>query len=454
MKQYLLSFSFLLISLFSYGQETKVVLDSNFVYIDNNQNEWILSYKKYYEYDQEVQLTRYEHYDKFGYQKERYSYNKQNLIDTIFINTLYISRDSAKYSKFRVKTYTNNLILSDIEYSLSKLDNSWYEGRRYDYEYNDKGWLINEITDSSYRLHYEYNEDSLLTRLQDQFKTSNGNWGNFITITYQYDNNKNLIRRTDSNNDGAVETLYFYDALNRRIKDSTTTMDIWGAFPQSKTIYEYDNQNRLTARYYYNSLGYCFDRNLFSYHSNGQLEEYNWQNRDSLTGPWQNRTKNYDLFNSADQIIESYKDLVWDRQFNDWKYGRKIINQYNDFGLKSEMTQTTRGDNFQNSFPFKDSKEQWFYSEKEVIIPELPPIEENCPFLNPYLPFTTVHCENWELYTEYQLQVYSIDGRFVYNKNFIGCDGFRVEKQLNKGWYVFLVLENGKPIQKQKILVF
>ena len=167
--------------------------------------------------------------------------NNTHYIEYEYSTTGNISGSIMPSERSESYTYTDN----------GNLDTITSDGKAYDYDYYDTGFIKSITYPGNLKTEYEYDNINRVTEIA----TSKNN--NVINqFEYEYDNNGNVIKETRNNN----ETSYSYDSLNRLI--SVTYSD------GSSVSYEYDATNNRTKETYSNG-----DVKDYVYNDKYQLEE-------------------------------------------------------------------------------------------------------------------------------------------------------------------------------------
>lgn len=449
---------------FGFGQ-TKVLLDSSFYYYGVSPSVWEQWGRTYYQYDKFGKITQKQeiaYNSAFGWKdtKENYFYNEYGWNDLITHATRWGNETIWKMTMRTAISYNSKG--SPIKYVSEQIEsNLWDTIGITHYEYDTKNRRISISSSDYYRYVYAYDDKDSIVRTAHEVLRF-GNWEAEDEQLYDYDENGNLIRTYFAYytpNYPAWEHRYTYDSLNRQITKTRHYHDYSGNTTKLvRDTFIYNNQNQIVEQYvneFINTWESKNERFLYTYNANGMLSEKIQQYRNNSNSPWYNYAKEYIVYDQENQPIEIYTNVFWSVHNQLWYGGERRTFEYDTYGMISlNSYKDWVGDI--NGYPRNQYKNLYFYSEKEINTPDFSPPnpEENCFFTNPYQPFTTINCTDWVIDKTYQLQVFSIDGKLTYKTNFLGFDGFRVEKNLDRGWYVFVVLEDGKIVKKQKILVF
>jgi|GEM_PF-6103611 hypothetical protein len=438
------------------SQTTAITLDSFQHYYYSN-GQYILSYTTYYEYNDKAVLTK-EYWKLAGNttvfpirDMKIYTYSR-NLNDTTY--QFRAGNTSVLLSDYTVNTYNKDSLI--IKKQLFQINaDTVISVQTTEWEYDDAKRIIKETNNDASRAYWIYNQDDLLIKFQSQTKL-NGIWSNFNHTNYTYNSKKLLTQYQIFYQDTIqrYDNKFYYDNQDREILYISHRMSSWNELKyKDSTAYNAQGQK---AGYYYarwenDTWQHPYTRYLYTYDNNGnQTEELveDWEQADSQ---WVYSNKEVDLYNNDNQKTHHYWQRWWNRDTEDWYGGFVETYFYNEDGNISEKFINMWVDSL-NTFTQDAAKTIYFYSEKEIALDYLPPIAENCPFVNPYPIATPIYCENWEINQMYDLQVFSIDGRIVYNTKFCGLEGFQVNKNLPKAYYIFVILDAGKILQKQKIL--
>jgi hypothetical protein len=275
---------------------------------------------------------------------------------------------------------------------------------------------------------------------------------------------------------------YFYDSLNREtevlystegfgnsaqvfqkstsyytgnnLKLDSITYQFWyqdtWQLPGLKEIYDYDSFGNISER-----IRQQLDSNGNSHNEGRWFSFYNDDNllEEFVTQIWVNgnlldQYRELYYYND-DNLLEEFVKENWNSDNQEWVNEEiKTYTYYPDKVLKSETIAQSQTVN-QNE---RTSKKIYYRSQKTILSSN--DDVATCLFPNPYVHQQQVYCEALEAEKEYNFMAFNLLGQTVYQTNFIGQDGFKVTKDLENGWYIFVVLEDGKILQKQKILIY
>ncbi|MCK4664814.1 MAG: T9SS type A sorting domain-containing protein [Bacteroidales bacterium] len=200
-----------------------------------------------------------------------------------------VNKDTCQY----YQTYMQ-VIDSCYKYIWSDSENDWEILSKYIYSYDTLG-TITEY------LRHEYDEESILWNETDKCYSLYTDSGEIAMLTYLIDNEGDLI------NDYRDSLLY--DADNKLTEEYNLIWDnnLSDWLFQTKLTYDYYEKDSISEKF-----------------------EYSW---DTSTNTWINNIKHQFLYdnNITEQIA------IWDTSSISWLDYQKIITNYNDFGLDSEI---------------------------------------------------------------------------------------------------------------------
>jgi hypothetical protein len=459
MKKNLLTTILLFSLTFVFSQETKVVLDSSFYRYGLGSIAGLeLRTGSYYEYNIQTDNVKETIVENGIARMQIKTYNNLGLVDTIVFlekriwDTIFIKVNRSIYC-YNV----DSLVINQFNYYWNTNDNNWVFRNKEGFSYNsDKKMVEHRISSNNERYYWEYKDDGLLIKKSRQEKVAN-DWRNLEETSYSYDSQNNLLEELYEAYGGFLPIYdrdsYTYNAENLLITKTHYALTqppliILRAYTRDSFVY--NNQNQLVESYFFTNYS---DWNLlrstgYTYYPNGLLQE-------TFQLPI-NGSKTEYFYNTENQIIEEQGQYYWDTLNLRWDSGLSVYYTYDDFQNLSKKSREQWNYNLSNELIERFYEHTYFYSEKEILKIEDSEPEglTKCLFTNPYQISTIVNCIDWEMNTNYDLQVYSVDGSLKYSDSFNGFEGFRVNKYLHRGWYVFVVLEDEKVLQTQKILVF
>lgn len=456
----------LLISINIQAQQTIAVLDSVYYYESSNGQDWVLSSLIYNDYNSEAKIIEKRNLYKNGHHgwstdKEIYHYNIQKRQDTITLATWSDTENDWYYHTQRIYKYnSDNNLIRIVNQQWNETTQLWEIFTSTTLEYDNQNRWINQLSNEVNRRTRTYDDNNRLTR--DVFEyLENNQWLTLYSTIYEYNVIGQITRLYYSSNTFNPpifrETIYTYNNQHLRTSQVVSETNAWGQIPPLKDTFIYNVNNQLVERQkadWINDKWIWFNsRYLYEYDVNENPAVSLIQIRHTANHNWQNSSKDEIFYNADNRETDTYRYMIWDTINTEWYDGEWTNYIYNQNNQLAERT-IKNWENNTNDYTENYSKLINYYSEKTITCIEPPGIEENCLFLNPYLPYSTIHCDNWEVEKMYQIQVFSIDGKLVYSNSFLGCDGFQIDKSLQKGWYVFVILEDENVLQKQKILIF
>lgn len=435
--------------------QSEILLDS-FFYFDNDN--LIISDK--YQYDEQGRLVKRLYNHRANTSENLYRYSLQYFeVENIKIETVEIWRDnkwnfSQKY--FKEFDARENIIKEEIQV-WNKETNVFEFASIIESTYNENDRIILKIRKADRNLSrttWTYNENNQLlletssgwNEAENKWKTPN------IVRENRYDEIGNLIyRRYSAINSFTYEDAYTYN-VNNQVEEFIrfilmTNQDTLSG-EKEKYYYTNDMLSKITHQTTdINTLSWNLPshRSLIYYDNNGRIIEEIEQ--DSLTSNWRNLNKIVYAYDNGFMI--NSENIYWDSNNNDWSSEPFRIDnyEYDEFG----EVKYHQNESYNNGYVYNH---KWFYYRSEKTLQPLNAENTACLFPNPYVNYQTIYCETLVDNQEYDFMVSNLLGQKVYQSKIIGKNGFRVEQQLEKGWYLFTILENGKAIGTQKILIF
>jgi YD repeat-containing protein len=327
------------------------------------------------------------------------------------------------------------------------------------YEYDAKGNLVLRILGKYEKTEWTYNAQNLLTNIRFSYWDYPLNdWKNpFFFEENIYNNFGQLLSNTATYSDIKNVTEYAYDDKNRLKTLKTYRIDtplIDTLYTTIQTFFYQGNSNQIATSLFQTKISeptWGLNQLLYTYDDFGNLETVVTQRKDD-NGDWENAGRDSYLFNENNLLETQMKMEYWDISNDSWSNSAwfvDVFEYYDNNELKKHF--------FYNNDPFcgvgsYDVETIYFRSKKTIETVNNEDI--TCAFPNPYINFQNIHCDELVPEERYDLMIFSIIGQTVYETKFTGRNGFFIEKQLDKGWYVFVIVDDGKIVQKQKILVF
>lgn len=422
------------IPLFAFAQSANTTLDSMY-YGVNQQNTNV----RYYKYDEQNRLietlSRNKDLPITFQSRNRFEYLNKETIETSEKWLVDEQRWENQIQTIDEFNAVDNIIkktVLDWNTATSQFEISWFRI----YEYDIQGNLIKEMVENQYEYTSTYNERNQLVNYERIFWNNSTNQMElFHAQTKNYDDKYRLISDVEAYSNGRIEEKHYtYDSKNR----INTKIEIF--------IFESDTMNNNLTNHIYHQGTNLLDKTI----TNGIETNYTY---DSFGNISQIETE---------QIHSSVRDIVLEAYvYND---NNLLIEKHLYIGLGYTMELYSYDENGEmktydyylcDQFCGNGSNEHHevhFRSKKSNITP----IEQNitCLFPNPYSNFQQITCDELSPEKIYDLMVVNIVGQQVYNTKFSGRNGFFINQQLDKGWYVFVVLDEGEIVTKQKILVF
>ena len=450
---------------YSQDQLATMVLDSVYFYEGINGSDWSVLSREYNEYDSEAKLISKTYLYKngqHGWQTEKmdYHYNILRQQDTVTFQTWEDSQNNWRNETQNIYKYnSDSRIVRMTDRTWNEDEGRWETTTTTTLEYDDENrWIKQSVNDASRRIRIFDGNGQLVSNF---FETiDNGQWITLYSTTYEYNSAGQITRIFYTNSSFQHptnrETIYTYNNENRRTSQIVSETNAWGEIPSLKDTFIYNSFNQLVeqqkAEFDNNQWNWFNSRYLYEYDEHSNLTASTVQNRYSANDIWRNSARDETVYGEYEEITDKFNYMLWDSTSMNWYSGYWTNISYYNFTLRTSEEITKSWNNNTNDYTDNYRKLVNHYSIKTIEI--IPPTEDNCSFLNPYLPFSVVHCSSWDFDKRYQLKVFSIDGKMAYETEFLGCDGFRVNEALQKGWYIFVVLDDGEILQKQKILIF
>lgn len=434
MKNLFIIFCLSFISSFAFAQSSNSTLDSMYYGL----NAQYLNVR-YYQYDNQNRVTEILSRNKdlpLTFQnRTRYEYLDNQTIET---QENWLITAQQWEGEIQIITDFNDIQQKTKETILywNNSTNTFEVERIINFEYDNQGNLIKEEVPNFYRYSWLYNAQNQLVEYRKGFWNANLNrLEPFQLQTKDYDDKNRLISEINRYQNTRIEqTFHTYDNKNRL----ATTTEI--LLFDNDTLYNYQTD------YFYNSITNRLSRSvkndnetLYSYDKFGNLSEV------KVSHPYTYR---------EDGVIESYiyndDNLLVEQFVNE---GLHSILEYFTYDENSELK--TYNYNYIDHFCGNGSngyQKTYFRSNNANLNESQETI--TCLFPNPYTNYQQVICDELAPEKHYELMVVNIAGQKVYETKFFGRNGFFINRQLDKGWYVFVVLEKGEIVTKQKILVF
>jgi hypothetical protein len=378
-------------------------------------SEWEITTENYYEYDEENHITKdevltYDNSTVTSGTRNTYSYN--GFGDLTWWRYHYYSFGSWYEDARDFYVYDENQNVLEIKQNYSNFE----AYRVYTYTYDELNRRMTGILEVEYAydlephrqwIHFYTNDqlfpDSILTQASNQDTWNTGIWDNLQMNHYNYDANGNLLED--------IELLW----------DEATTD--W----ENKYLrnYTYDSQNNETERI---------------------LQNHN-------TGTWQNKSRRSNIFNSLGFSLDEYKNQRWHQDNLEWYDGGHYLKGYNEDGYLLERIDKKwdtgiwdyrnliKDIHFWTGLGSTNNSEQFQRS-------------ENWTFPNPYPIGSPIVLEDFNPNEIYQFKVYDLTGKLVHRRSFTGSQNLRLNHQMTKGNYIFLISDRNDLLLVEKVVVY
>lgn len=454
MKQILLIFSVVLMPFLAFNQTETLLLDSFYNYLDVTNEAFQRDYYQYDEKGRIVEEIMLVNSNTLQNQKRTFQYFD---VENIEIERIYQQAQNSDPWSFECEVvkehdYFGNVIQEEI---LNRPDYYiWGIGKwnKKTHQYDKNGRLIETIEDDNLKRFWTYDEQGNLLEQGFYYWDENLNtWGEPVfLLKKEYGENGKISYYKQSNlmRDMFNVEEYFYDSLNR-VSETLFSVEYWGSTvtrpTQKLTSYYVGNTSKLDYKLYQSrgdSSWQTPNLQIFLSYDNFENIAEEIEQRLDINGVWQNYSRYAYSYNN-DNLLTEFLRQSWHSYNQEWIDGQiKTYTYYPDKVLKREITT-------------KDgiTSEKIYYRSEKSILSANEDIA-TCLFPNPYVNQQHIYCEALEAEKEYNFMAFNLLGQTVYQTNFIGRDGFKIEKHLEKGWYVFVVSDGGKILQKQKILIF
>ena len=460
MKKYLLFISLITLPFVGFSQTEVLQLDS--MHYNHTGSSYLIKGVRYYQHDDNNRITEILTRSRlssspFG-KKVVYDYfdNENKEIKTCWswenaIQTWHLDSQIVRYFDD-----LDRIVIKEV-FHWNDNSNSFTLSKTNRYEYNERGNLTLRVLDKHQKTEWTYNDRNLLESIRYTYwDWSLNTWKNSFSLeNYTYNNDRLLTSKIVSNWGGnwIQNELYDYDNKNRLNTKRFYHIDLQAidTLYQYIKTYSYQGNSNQYQKSIFQSKSKSL-QSLYNYDNFGNIETVTTQVKDDH-GTWQNYDRNSSWYNEKNLIAKKMESEYWDSYREEWSNSAWITEEFTYYDNKELK---------EYSYDFNDricgngsfASNYTYFRSKKSIETESTPTNINCLFPNPYTNFQQVHCDEFVAETIYDLKVFNIIGQSVYETKFSGRNGFFIEKQLHEGWYVFVILENGKIIGKQKILVF
>ncbi|MGA3013818.1 MAG: hypothetical protein ABSD71_07260 [Bacteroidales bacterium] len=490
------------------GQEypNVLILDSVYSYNWTN-NDWALNLKEYATLNGSGQTIQelFKKLNPSTSQFQDYTRILNSFTDTLtptsITDQLWYSNawNTYQYDHFLAKD-----ILDTTYYKVwSILNNRFFVGYKYTYQYNDKllpvvsmtqgldtttqGWFNMAKTTNTYTIFLQPLEQIVFS-----WENSTSTWDSVLKYENIY-TNKSLTSTIEYEwNDSTANwintfrTTYYYNAsalLNLVVKEAwDTTLDVWDSVQQSLYIY---NQNKwlmtISTSDYLQPKGTWINGSItyYTYFSSGKQKTMTgsiwdtvhltyvtdaFQNVDSTTGKiTESYTRSVDprtfQINGGSRNVYTYGSTgdslnwvsqLWNISGNNWANKFQVNYTFDSHDLLTEKVSqnwVTSDSSWLNTM-----KSDYFYTEFSGINEQLSK-EKPCIYSNPMIIGYPIYCPDFKTGDIYTLRVCSETGVEVYQTNFIGGETVSISKSLTPGLYFLIIEENGSILYKDKVII-
>jgi hypothetical protein len=305
-----------------------------------------------------------------------------------------------------------------------------------------------------------YQEGSLIaSEHEDVWDQFNQSWKVNLKRNYEYtsENLLSVLIESKWENDLWIPNIkkeYAYNYLREPISETTWQRDLIGSdwLPDSRVLFQYNSYNQVKRR---------------------TVQQWD----DSLQ-VWVNLQSTSFTYTDGDKLV-STTSLVWDETQMEWIEAKRISIIYDEDGkilgieevsldsveplsVSSENAQYDQEGNLNsiilNLWDSEDGeweeakKEVHFWSEYYVPTNQGGENEIQCFFSNPYSAGLPWFCESLKTNINYSLEVYDMQGRLHFADQFRGGSVFRIDRELEPGFYTVLI-RGGLDVHSEKILI-
>lgn len=356
----------------------------------------------------------------------------------------------------------------DSTLSLVLREGDWFFSERVIYNYDYQGKELNNV----------------FSVLED------GQWKLKTKIEKSYDSSHFLTYERESIWDSeqvawsfAMKRNYHYNSIG--LKDDEIVFirneDFWEKFSRFNYLYNYSNLIEEQSEFNWNvnnSEWEAKERRFYSYNDEDFLKEEIVQIWNDSLGSWVNsisKSYEYDDMNNLVSTVRSN----WSNSENEWIGYSMISLTYDDDGkLKSSRPislwnssnpglvghEANYDDNGnvgeiilsnwnEEQGEWLDYKKQvHFWSEKIQGNLEEGTDEIRCNFMNPYILGLSWSCPYLKEGINYTIELYDLNGRLRYSDQIIGNSVFRIDGNIDSGFYT-VVISGGLDVYSEKIIV-
>lgn len=346
-------------------------------------------------------------------QKFHYSFNDLGSSLGYYILGFELStNDWENQFKIEYERDINDQIITLFNYNVNPNTFDWEEFLRFDYTWDANGNNIvstysqwNDVTSSFINnLKWEYNFDG--SNLQIDSYTSiwyMNDWTNHEYTTYTNDSDGNL----------SEEILQYWSSADGIYKNYL------------KWIYEYDTDQNLISKIY-----------------------QDWDQVDSI---WENTIKLDYIFENG--RLTNYYNSSWVNSPSGFQWLAHYQTQYTFDSYGNNYQDFNSEYNFDNEMWEETLRFDYFYTDLETTVQTLEDISLTCHLQNPIQPGQIINCQDLDVSKNYTLILFDVSGKVLLEKSFKGDVEIVLPSFLESGMYFMNVLEDGRLVLKEKVVV-
>lgn len=343
--------------------------------------------------------------------------------------------------------------------------------------------------------YYTYNDlGSLLSYYTLRLNTSNNVWENYRKVEYVRDANDNITQNTnfvaDQNTFDWVPNYKFDYTIDANGNHIGSLLSNWNTTSSTfvnnlKWEYNLDADNILIDEYIYNwnVNNSDWDNSQyteFTYDADGKLleevtqvwllnvynnylkitYEYNMDNNlirktylnwDPVYLIWDNLSK-IEFINIDDVLVAQY-GFLWAELPNGFDWANNTLTQFSHDG-NGNITQALYSEyNFDNEMWEENRRWVYFYSDFDTPTKTPENTSLTCYLQNPIRTGEIINCQDLDWSKNYNLMLFDVSGKVLLEKNFRGDAKLELPSFLKSGMYFMNVMEEGKLVLKEKIVV-
>lgn len=481
-------FAFALFSAFSIGTQAQSnsVIDSIHVYQDfEGTEDWTFTERIINHYDDESGI--YSGNSIFKFDEEQNGFVKKS-------RTNMVSLDDKKQERVEQKWVEDSQTWEDDKRFIfiyneqgrkTQIINQFFDGDNWKDQFyrkssfNDKN-LVTEEQHLYYnnaqgkntvneRVLFSYSETGKLTEKTNQkWDEEREEWVNEKRNVFAYQNNGQLDNSQQELWDkDSKKWKHNYDesyqhAENGQLQEVVT--GYLGSFKNNtlekgkRTNYGYDSEGHLTEKIssywdYQKKDWYKQSKRWYTYNAAGQMSEEGLLRWDK-EGNTLDGFRNVYVFDGKKK--QAYLTYNWDVATEDWEV---IVDQkffYNEKGQQDKAVFEQWSD--EGELLYKRRFERFWSSQKQTAqaneTTDKPALQQSkCSFPNPYTLGSSIYCSELKAEQDYQLTVFDLTGKLLYQQTFRGSDPVSVNGDIAAGVYVFKVSSPKGAVSTHKVVV-